>query len=738
MLPRIVISSNSEFTDEDGNTIVLRGVNFDPVVKIPSSPYEPTYQAIDDLKQHLQKTSDVSFIGHPISLKDVAEHITRLKSLGYNCIRVPFTWESIEHRGPGEYDYDYMDYLIELFLKIQEIGGMYIYLDPHQDVWSRFCGGSGAPLWTLYCAGFNPMYFRETEASILHNYYDNVENPSSYPKMLWPTNYYRLACQTMFTLFFAGNEFAPKCCLNGVNIQDYLQDKFIECVMTFCARIKQKTPQLFEQNCIIGLESINEPNRGFLGDKNLGVISTERNLKRGTTPTGFQSFVLGEGFATLVDEYDITIFGPAKKGTKQVEPEGKSCWLSQNDRDEIDSLYGWNRDANWIAGQCIWRLHGVWEISSKDGSPTLIKSDYFAFTKDGKNRELNHEYFINHHFIDYYRKYYERFRAIDNNLLIFLQPPVFQPPPKLKDSELLDGRTVYACHFYDGLSLMFKTWNRKFNVDTLGIVRGRYLNPVFSVVLGEQKIRKCLRRQLKEMKEEVKSALDIPVFFTEIGMPFDMDDKKAYENKDYSSQISALDALQYALEGENISYSLWCYCSKNSHRWGDQWNNEDFSIWSSDDKTHDHVKDIYAPDTDVSKFIPLISNTEIESQPCVSKDLLDLNGFRALEAILRPFPVKIHGKFVNSEFDLISKTYTLEIGAKSDSDLKPDSATYIFLPRIHFPSKDVAIRSSSGRFSFDSEYQVLKWYHAAGTQNITISLIDDSSSHEISPDCIIS
>lgn len=80
------------------------------------------------------------------------------------------------------------------------------------------------------------------------------------------------------------------------------------------------------------------------------------------------------------------------------------------------------------------------------------------------------------------------------------------------------------------------------------------------------------------MQKDAKSMLGkkVPVFFTEIGIPFDMDDKKAYITNDYSSQTAALDALGFALEGSNLSYTLWCYCSINSHIWGDNWNNEDF------------------------------------------------------------------------------------------------------------------------------------------------------------------
>lgn len=51
-----------------------------------------------------------------------------------------------------------------------------------------------------------------------------------------------------------------------------------------------------------------------------------------------------------------------------------------------------------------------------------------------------------------------------------------------------------------------------------------------------------------------------PCVFTEIGIPFDMDDKYAYKTGDYASQSSAMDANHFALEGCGCSgYTLWVY-----------------------------------------------------------------------------------------------------------------------------------------------------------------------------------
>lgn len=60
-------------------------------------------------------------------------------------------------------------------------------------------GGDGAPGWTLECVGFDIAKLDSSEAAVtMNNRYPDYE------EMSWITNYQRLACATMFTLFYAG------------------------------------------------------------------------------------------------------------------------------------------------------------------------------------------------------------------------------------------------------------------------------------------------------------------------------------------------------------------------------------------------------------------------------------------------------------------------------------------------------------------------------------------------------
>ncbi len=97
-----------------------------------------------------------------------------------------------------------------------------------------------------------------------------------------------------------------------------------------------------------------------------------------------------------------------------------------------------------------------------------------------------------------------------------------------------------------------------------GLLRGRYRSPVFAIKLGESAIRNCFRDQLAAIKKEGRDYMgNHPCVFTEIGIPYDMDGKHAYKTGDFSSQIAAMDANHYALEGSSANgYSLWVYMTK--------------------------------------------------------------------------------------------------------------------------------------------------------------------------------
>ncbi|KAG0369919.1 glycoside hydrolase superfamily [Gamsiella multidivaricata] len=615
------------FKDHSGRTVTLRGVNLSGASKTPVNC--PSHQAEGFLDND---GTEVSFIGRPFPLEDADEHLARLKHWGFNLLRFIVTWEAIEHAGPGKYDYDFFEYLVKVLYKCKQYG-FKCFIDPHQDVWSRFSGGSGAPLWTLYLAGLDPSCFPQTNAALVQNFY---EDPENYPKMVWATNYNKLAAATMFTLFFAGSTFAPDCVVNQMNIQDYLQTHYIKSYMALAEYINKQHG--IEDDVVVGYDTLNEPSAGWIGVEDITKFPHHQELKKDATPTPLQAMLLGQGSKQTVEFWVSTFFGPKRRGSRTIDPEGVTAWLSPEQRDEKDKRFGWKRSKEYPkAGECIWAHHGVWDMSTQQA----LNSEYFY--KDPKTGEKYE--FDSRSFLPFCRRYAQAIRTIHNAAIIFLEPPVNEIPPSLPpphdDEDVahfdITSRVVYAPHWYDGLTLLNKRWNF-FNVDYLGVKRGRYPNYAAAIKIGEKAIKECFREQLASIKEEGQQAIgQHPTLIGEIGIPYDMNDGKAYKpNGNYKDQIKAMDANMYALESNHLNFTLWNYCPDNSHKWGDQWNGEDLSLWSKDDLDKDpgrlskkNSKSSLASDSlslrvmDSDNSMALSDNTVIESQGSPSTNLSD-------------------------------------------------------------------------------------------------------------------
>ena len=132
------------FVDEEKRIVLPRGINFSGLSKVPTHPDGATHLGGPIFYQH----RDVSFVGRPCSLEKLDMHLQRLKDWGFNLLRLVITWEAVEHAGPGKYDQDYLNFLRKVCLHAGDFG-FWVIIDPHQDCWSRWTGGDGAPGWTL-------------------------------------------------------------------------------------------------------------------------------------------------------------------------------------------------------------------------------------------------------------------------------------------------------------------------------------------------------------------------------------------------------------------------------------------------------------------------------------------------------------------------------------------------------------------------------------------------------------
>ena len=142
------------------------------------------------------------------------------------------------------------------------------------------------------------------------------------------------------------------------------------------------------------------------------------------------------------------------------------------------------------------------------------------------------------------------------------------------------------------------------------------MKPVF----GRGAVRRSLLAQLARLsRAAAERAGGIPVLLAEFGTPFDLDGRRAYRTGDFSVHEKALDRSFQAIEENRLSCAIWNYCADNTNARGDQWNGEDLSIFSRDQR-HNPV--------DLS------------------------SGGRALRALVRPYPRATAGELLRVRFDM--------------------------------------------------------------------------------------
>lgn len=691
------------FRDDTGRVVFLRGVNLSGNSKLPYEPYIPTHHGHDFFED-----TQISFIGRPFPISEASQHFQRLQLWGFNFLRFCVTWEALEHEGPGIHDMDYMDYVCGV-LKIAKSFGFTCFIDPHQDVWSRSCGGSGAPGWTVRLAGLEPEHFDETKAAVVQNTFRGEQ----FPRMIWPTNYFKLATATMFTLFFAGNWFAPKLRrsrrhnshLSGAggggvmadetngdqnegqeesyeNIQDILQDCYIG---SFCALAQRLKAAGLLDEVVIGYDTLNEPSPGWIGVQDLNELLKEQQLRHGFTPTPIQCMRLGQGMACSdVAYYEMRTFGPTLVETRLVDPKG---------------VRSWNNDTP----TCLWADHGVWDASTGK----LLKPDYFYRHPETQN-PIDFQVDCWKPFV---RKFTRAIRSIHANAIMFVEPPVLAIPPQWNEPPDDPDRIVYAPHFYDGLTLVYKKFNH-FNINLIGLKR-KQLSYLTAIAIGLRAVRNCLANQLGIIKSEgLQNMGEVPCLIGEIGIPFDMNHGKAYVTGDYTEQIKAMDANLSGLERNMLSYTLWNYCADNSHERGDQWNGEDLSIFSIDDAERARPRS----DNDLQPGVQHSSpDNPRKLQPKSSflhEPFDPYLGGRALPAVIRPFPKATCGIPLSWSYDYGKQVLTYRFENTSHLPT-PDVATEIYLPPYVFPDeKSFQVKVSDGTYTYLKEKYLLVYTHS--------------------------
>lgn len=86
-----------------------------------------------------------------------------------------------------------------------------------------------------------------------------------------------------------------------------------------------------------------------------------------------------------------------------------------------------------------------------------------------------------------------------------------------------------------------------------------------------------------------------PTLIGETGIAMDIVRKEAFRTGDWSSHVNSLDNVMSAMDNNLLSFTLWNYSPQNDNLHGDQWNDEDLSLYSrSQVKPSDHKHDPYS------------------------------------------------------------------------------------------------------------------------------------------------
>ena len=518
----------TRFLDEAGRHVILRGVNFGGDSKVPMSPDERTWLPTDFADHRT-----VSFVGRPAPLDQLDSHLARLRHWGFNCVRLLTTWEAVEHAGPGQYDQAYLDYYAEVCRRAGDYG-LRVLVDFHQDVWSRMSGGDGAPGWTFEAAGLDFTKFHAAGGAHVMQYeYDAGlgGRQAGYPTMSWSGNYAGPANGIMWTLFFAGNDFAPAMCVNGKTVQDFLQGHYLGAMRAIADRIAGFAH-------VIGFDTLNEPGSGYIGK------ALEQPIRRGRGPswTALDGLAVASGISR---ELPVAGYRGEALGSRLLNPDGITLWREGH----ADPF----------------REAGAWDVTAQ-GAPVALEPDYFSVLG---GRQVDH---VRDYMAPFFNGVADTIRAVRPDWLVFAEFDPFNAATGAVFPDDMPERTVNASHWYDIAALATKRFSTERDMRTIedGYVR-------------EMAVLENLGRQLPG---------GAPTLLGECGIQYDMNDAEAYARwaggergaDVWIAQTTALDLMYNAIDRLLLSSTQWNYTvsNRNDPMIGDGWNQEDLSIWSAD------------------------------------------------------------------------------------------------------------------------------------------------------------
>lgn len=626
--------------DRHGREVILRGVNLGGDSKLPypgGGTHIPT-----DFADH----REVSFIGRPFPLDEADEHFGRLARWGFNCLRLLTTWEAVEHAGPGIYDTDYLDYFAEVARRAGD-HGFHVFVDFHQDVWSRMSGGSGAPGWTFEAVGLDFRRFQAADAAIVMqaavDFGDPNPHQASYPQMVWSSNYQLPANGIMWTLFWLGRGATPGFLIEGINVQDFLQRHYL-------GAVEQVAMRVAEMPHVIGFDTLNEPGTGWVGMPLSHRISDPRHpapvpLKPGPLWTPLDCLTAAQGRPVT-----LPVLARAPDGTmtlaeeSEFNPKGVRIW------------------AEGVA--CPFEKAGIYTLDEAGARPV---AEHIFDRRDARSLSLSDDCYA-----PFFKEIARTIRRHRDDWIVFAEMDPFAAVKRRDYPHEMPERWVNAAHWYDIAILYSKRFSPQTSRD---IVSGEPDDDLAG--LGRRYL-----RQLSSYAAQ-SEARSVPTLIGEFGIPYDLDDGRAYRDWQegrtdpsiWDDHRAALALMYDAIDTLRIHSTQWNYTASNRNdAWvGDGWNQEDLSIFSCD-----QIVDPADPDS----------------------------GARALGGFSRPFVQSAQGALSHMRFDAGTRAFAATI----DVDPAIDAPTIIYLPRHIY----------GDRFNVEVDDAGVDWVYDEATQHLSL------------------
>lgn len=605
------------FVDSSGREMILRGVNLGGDCKVPY-PDGGTHVPAD-----FSNHRNVSFVGRPFPLDEAAEHFGRLRHWGFNTLRLLTTWEAIEHAGPGRYDEEYLDYFAQICHRANEFG-FYVFIDSHQDVWSRMTGGDGAPGWTLDAVGLDFSRFdRAGAAHVMQWKYDYRKGgrQDAYPQMSWGSNGRLAANGIMWNLFFAGRLLTPDFLIDGRNVQDYLQGAYLGALLQVARRVSH-LPN------VLGFDTMNEPHPTWLGQglSYRHLAPSEDNPahpRPGLAMSALDALASAQGVTVTVPRLTRNQrTGRAELGESHViNPERVSIW-----RDGCE---------------CPFERAGAYRI--RNGQAEIVNEDFFRI-RAGRRLSVSDDAFG-----PLFHEVARTVRTVNPEWAVFAEIDAHGAAAGRRFPSHMPVASVNASHWYDTATLHLKTFDPCNSWDFASGVLAK----------SPDEVRERFVRQLRARAAPADTFPGgAPTLIGEFGIPFDLDHGAAYrawaagvrDESIWDKHVAALSLMYDALDQLLLHSTHWNYTATNRNDLmiGDGWNQEDLSIFSRDQQ--DDTKDPHS-------------------------------GGRALKGYCRPYVQRAQGTLVSVRFRSDESRFVAKIAA----DARIDKPTLLFVPQLHFP-----------------------------------------------------